>query len=68
MLDKIPSNTGTVRQQIKYILIGSASAVPVIIYTLYSLGYGSLNEWSTPQPTGNCGEVISMLIRYLLLD
>ncbi|NEO91913.1 MAG: hypothetical protein F6K56_17365 [Moorea sp. SIO3G5] len=68
MLAQTPSKTGPEPQQIKHILIGSARDVRVTIYTLSSLGYGSVNEWSTPQPTGNPGEVISMLIRYLLLD
>ena len=56
------------REEIKHILIGSAKAVRTTIYTLYSLGYANVDEWSIPQPTENPGEVISILIRYLLLD
>ncbi|NEO47393.1 MAG: hypothetical protein F6K55_26010 [Moorea sp. SIO4A3] len=56
------------REQIKHILIGSPQAVRNTISTLYALGYGQVNDWSTPQPTENPGEVISILIRYVLLD
>ncbi|NET84744.1 MAG: hypothetical protein F6J94_23360 [Moorea sp. SIO1F2] len=56
------------REPIKHILIGSPKTVRVTIYNLYSRGYAQVHEWSTPQPTGNSGEVISILSRYLLVD
>ncbi|EGJ32785.1 MULTISPECIES: hypothetical protein [Moorena] len=56
------------RKQIKHILIGSPKTVRMTIYSLYSLGYAQVDEWSTPQPTENPGEVISILIRYLSVD
>ncbi|NEP29537.1 hypothetical protein [Moorena sp. SIO3I6] len=56
------------RKQIKHILIGSPKIVRVTIYSLYSRGYAQVDEWSTPQPIGNSGEVISILIRHLLVD
>ncbi len=56
------------REQIKHILIGSPQAVRNTISTLYAFGYAQVNDWSTPQPTENPGEVISVLIRYVLLN
>ncbi|NEP23445.1 hypothetical protein [Moorena sp. SIO3I6] len=56
------------REQIKHILIGSPKTVRVTIYNLYGRGYAQVHEWSTPQPTGNPSEVISILIRHLLVD
>jgi len=43
---------------IKYIK-GSPEAVTKTIYSLYTLGYGSVSDWSPLQPTGIPGQVIS---------
>jgi hypothetical protein len=57
------------REQIKHYLVGSRKAVESTISALHISGYAEVREWSRVQPGGNLGkpgEVISILIRYLV--
>ena len=63
-----PDNQGRKGKKFKHILIGSPKQVRHTIYAIYALKYAYPEEWSTPEPTENPGEVMSTLIRYLYLD
>ncbi|MBE9116560.1 peptide ABC transporter substrate-binding protein [Lusitaniella coriacea LEGE 07157] len=55
------------RETVKILLIGSPQGVTNIIHTLHYLGFAEVGAWSPPQPTGNPGEVVSLLLRQLML-
>jgi hypothetical protein len=56
------------REYIKVIVVGSHKGVVKIIHTLYRLGFADVTEWSSPTPTPNPGEVMSVMRRCVLLD
>ena len=56
------------RQPIKHTLIGSPKAVNSTIRVLHQLKYASISDWSPLVPTGNIGEVMSILIRSILVQ
>ncbi|MCC5614258.1 hypothetical protein LC605_04035 [Nostoc sp. CHAB 5836] len=51
------------RESIKHTLIGSPKAVTSTIRVLHQLRYAPIGDWSPLLPTGNTGEVMSILIR-----
>jgi hypothetical protein len=53
---------------VKVIVVGSAKGVVKIIHTLYRLGFAEVTDWSSPLPTANPGEVMSVMKRRVLLD
>ncbi|AFY44595.1 hypothetical protein [Nostoc sp. PCC 7107] len=55
------------REPIKHLLIGSPKAVTITIHRLQIIGYASVGDWSPLLPTGNSDEVMSILIRQLLM-
>lgn len=55
------------RETVKILLIGSPQGVTNIIHTLHYLGFAEVGAWSPLQPTGNPGEVVSLLLRQLML-
>ncbi|WP_242049171.1 MULTISPECIES: hypothetical protein [Nostocales] len=55
------------REPIKHILRGSAKAVISTIHHLQVIGYASVGDWSPLLPTGNSGEVMSILIRQIMI-
>ncbi|MBD2455336.1 hypothetical protein H6G80_14755 [Nostoc sp. FACHB-87] len=55
------------REPIKHVLIGSVQAVTRTIQHLHIIGYANVNDWSVPQPTPNSDEVMSILIRQILI-
>jgi hypothetical protein len=55
------------RKPIKHILIGSPQTVTSTIHHLQIIGYASVGDWSQLIPTGNSGEVMSILIRQILV-
>ena len=63
-----PDNQGRKGKKVKHILIGSPKQVRHTINAIYALKYAYPDEWSTPEPTENPGEVMTTLIRYLYLD
>ncbi|MBU7582853.1 MAG: hypothetical protein KAF91_08065 [Nostoc sp. TH1S01] len=64
------SNTPTsnpYRKPIKHILMGSADVVTSTIHHLQVIGYASVGDWSPLLPTDNADEVMSILIRQILM-
>nr|MDZ8166386.1 hypothetical protein [Nostoc sp. CmiSLP01]MDZ8285913.1 hypothetical protein [Nostoc sp. ChiSLP01] len=56
------------REQIKHILIGSPKGVTSTINRLHLVGYAHVTDWSQLLPTANPDEVMSILIRYILIS
>ncbi|NEO91349.1 MAG: hypothetical protein F6K56_14365 [Moorea sp. SIO3G5] len=63
-----PENPGRKPKKVKHILVGSPEQVRHTIYAIYALKYAYPDEWSTPEPTENPGEVMTTLIRYFYVD
>lgn len=69
-LSNMPSSTEysvPEREQIKHTLIGSQRAVTGTIRVLHQLGYASVGDWSPLLPSSNPGEVMSILVRSILV-
>ena len=60
--DTAPPN----REKLRHILIGAPKVVRSTIHLLHVLGYAEATAWSPLQATANPGEVISILVRYVL--
>ncbi len=56
------------RETIKHTLIGSSKAVIGTIHVLHQLGYAQVGDWSPLLPSRNPGEVISILVRSILVQ
>jgi len=56
------------REPLRHLLIGSSKAVRHTIHELHILNYAEAIVWSPLMLTGNANEVMSILIRYLLLQ
>ncbi|MEH1788310.1 MAG: hypothetical protein V7L23_22685 [Nostoc sp.] len=56
------------REPIKHILIGSAKAVTSTIHYLQVIGYANVGDWSLLVPTDNPDQVMSILIRQILMQ
>ncbi len=56
------------RESIKHTLTGSSKAVISTIHHLQVIGYASVGDWSPLIPTGKPNEVMSILIRYILMQ
>ncbi len=54
------------KPRLRILVIGPAPAVETYVRTQYRLGYAQIWQWSPPQPTGNPGEVMRILIRTVL--
>jgi len=55
------------REPLKHLLIGSPKGVTNGIHSLHCLGYADVGAWSRLLPTGNSGEVMSILVRYIIV-
>ncbi|MCC5636453.1 hypothetical protein LC593_11390 [Nostoc sp. CHAB 5844] len=55
------------REPIKHLLIGSPKAVTSTIHYLQAIGYAQVGDWSPLLPTDNHDEVMSILIRQILI-
>ncbi|MCG6138346.1 MAG: hypothetical protein MET45_27605 [Nostoc sp. LLA-1] len=55
------------RKPIKHLLIGSPQVVTSTIHHLQIIGYASVGDWSALLPTGNADEVMSILVRQILM-
>ncbi|NJK76250.1 MAG: hypothetical protein HC786_28155 [Richelia sp. CSU_2_1] len=55
------------REQLKHLLIGSPRIVRSTIHRLHGLGYVAVRDWSPLQPTTNPNQVMSILVRYVLV-
>lgn len=56
------------RETIKHTLIGSSKAVMGTIHVLHQLGYAQVSDWSPLLPSPNPGEVMSILVRSILVQ
>ncbi|MFN6515997.1 MAG: hypothetical protein RMY29_016070 [Nostoc sp. CreGUA01] len=56
------------RKRIKHVLIGSPKALTSTIHYLQVIGYASTGDWSPLLPTENPDEVMSILIRQILIQ
>jgi len=56
------------REKVKLLVIGSSYATDRVIHELYRVGFAEVREWSKPLPTGNYGEVMRILTRYVVID
>ena len=56
------------REPLKHLLIGSKKTVISTIHYLHVLGYAHATDWSDPIPTSNPGEVMSILVRQILIN
>jgi hypothetical protein len=63
--EKEMEETPPEREEIKHIIVGSRKAINSAIKELQKAGYTS-EEWSPILPTGNIGEVMVILTRYIL--
>lgn len=61
-------NSSPQREPIKHVLIGSPQAVTSTIHRLHLIGYASVGDWSPLLPTANPDEVMSILIRQILIQ
>ncbi|MFB2979455.1 hypothetical protein [Microseira sp. BLCC-F43] len=62
-----PDETSPAREPLKHLLIGSPKAVRGEIHRLHILGYAEVGAWSPLQPMANTREVMSILIKYIVL-
>ena len=62
-----PDETSPAREPLKNLLIGSPQVVIAEIRRLHVLGYAEAGAWSPLQPVPNRNEVMSMLIKYIVL-
>ncbi|MEM7555815.1 MAG: hypothetical protein AAF378_17300 [Cyanobacteria bacterium P01_A01_bin.84] len=56
------------RETIKHMLIGSSKAVISTIHVLHRIGYAEVSDWSPLLPSPNPGEVMSILVRQILVQ
>jgi hypothetical protein len=61
-------NSSPNRKPIKHMLIGSSKVVTSTIHYLQVIGYASVGEWSPLIPTNKPDEVMSILIRQILMQ
>ncbi|WP_397331841.1 hypothetical protein [Nostoc sp. FACHB-280] len=55
------------REPIKHLLIGSPKAVTSTIHYLQAIGYSEVGDWSPLIPTDKPDQVMSILIRQILV-
>ena len=55
-------------EPLKHLLIGCPKAVISTIHHLQVIGYASIGDWSPLLPTANPDEVMSILIRQILIQ
>lgn len=65
----ISNQSDSSRERIKHLLVGSPKVVTRTIQSLHVAGYAEVREWSKLQSAGELGkpgEVVSVLLRYIL--
>jgi hypothetical protein len=67
-LSPTPDDTSPAREPLKHILVGSPKAVRGEIQRLHVLGYAEVGAWSPLQPIINSRQVMSILIKYIVLS
>ncbi|MEA5502471.1 hypothetical protein VB735_04985 [Halotia wernerae UHCC 0503] len=68
ILNQSTENSFPKREPIKHLLIGSPKAVTSTIHYLQVIGYASVGDWSPLLPADNPDEVMSILIRQILMQ
>jgi hypothetical protein len=58
---------GDHRDPLKHLLIGSKKTVISTIHYLHVLGYAHATDWSDLTPTSNPGEVMSILVKEIVI-
>lgn len=53
-------------ESVRICIIGSKRGIRAIIQNLHRRGFAEANDWGKPQPTGNGGEFISVLVRRIV--
>jgi hypothetical protein len=61
-----PGEPNPSREPLKHLLIGSPEAVKNGIHSLHALDYAEVGAWSRLLPTANEGEVMSILVKYIV--
>ncbi|MFL0648710.1 hypothetical protein C6N34_012100 [Cylindrospermopsis raciborskii Cr2010] len=56
------------REPLKHLLIGTKKTVISTVHYLHVLGYANATDWSDLTPTGNSGEVMSILVRHIVIN
>ena len=54
--------------EVRHVLFGSEAAIRLTIANLHRRGYAEPNDWCKPQPTGQLGEVMTVLIKRVPLN
>jgi hypothetical protein len=54
--------------EVRHVLFGPEAAVRLTISNLHRRGYAEANDWCKPQPTGQPGEVMTVLIKRVPLN
>jgi hypothetical protein len=54
--------------EVRHVLFGPEAAVKLTISNLHHRGYAEANDWCKPQPTGQPGEVMTVLIKRVPLN
>ena len=61
-------SSGPEKELVKLYLVGSLRSIASITHSLHRRGFAEVNDWSKPQPTGNPGEFVTVLIRQVCFD
>lgn len=56
------------RERVKLLVIGSSHVVERVVLELHRVGFAEIREWSKPLPTGNYGEIMRILSRYVIVE
>ena len=54
--------------QVRHLVFGPLVALRETTKTLHIRGYAEVNDWSQPQPSGETGEFVTVLIKKLRLE
>ncbi len=54
--------------EIRHVLFGPEAAVRLTVSNLHRRGYAEPNDWCKPQPTGQPGKVMTVLIKRVPLN
>ncbi len=61
------TDSGSQKESVQLILVGSSKGLTKIIHTLYRLGFAEVIEWSQPSPTTKPAKMMSTMSRRVLL-
>lgn len=64
----IPAVSGSTREPVRILVLGSRQGITNIIHTLYAKQFAEIHEWSEPLPEPNSGKLVSVITKYLAVD